>query len=96
MHMTLQYTPRRTTKPARFPNAIREYRIKARLTQKQVGQLVGRSRRAISKWECGRVLPRLPDVFRLAKTLGTLAEALYHGLYSPEANDDSTTNPQEA
>jgi len=94
--MTLQLTPRRSSRPARFPNAIREYRLRAGLTQKRLGELIGRSRRVISKWECGRIVPRLPDVFRLAKTLGTLAEALYHGLYSPERNDDSPTNSQEA
>ena len=94
--MTLQYTPRRTSQPARFPNAIREYRIKAGFSQKKLGELVGRSRRVISKWECGRIVPRLPDVFRLAKTLNTLAEALYAGMYCTYPREKSSTDQKES
>jgi transcriptional regulator with XRE-family HTH domain len=90
-----QHTPRFNTKRARFPNAIREYRLKAGLTQKKLGELIGRSRRAISNWECGVILPRVPDLFRLAKALATLAETLYAGLYCTYPRE-KTANPSEA
>lgn len=82
--MRPQLTPRRSRKPARFPNAIREYRLKAGLTQKALAQLIGRARSIISVWERGRRLPNLLDAFRLARALDTLAEGLYTKLYLPD------------
>lgn len=82
--MRPQLTPRRSRKPARFPNTIRDYRIKAGLTQKGLAALLGRARSIISAWERGRTLPNLANAFRLARALDTLAEGLYVGLYLPE------------
>ena len=93
--MPPQHTPRFTTKRVRFPNAIREYRLRAGLTQKKLGALIGRSRRAVSNWECGVILPRVPDLFRLAKALATLGETLYAGLYCTYPRE-KTTDAKEA
>ena len=80
--MPVQYTPRQPATPVRFPNRIREYRLKAGLSQKELGKLLGLGRSLISTWERGRTLPTLPNVFRLAKALDTLAESLYLALYT--------------
>ncbi len=79
--MTVQLTPRLSTKPARFPNRIREYRLKAGLSQEALGQLLGKTRKVISAWERGLRFPAGPVLLKLAKTLGTLVEALYQGIY---------------
>jgi len=78
--MSLQLTPRRSKAP-RFPNCFREFRIRSGLSQRALGRLIGAKRQHISDWECGQSIPTLPNVLKLAKALGTLAEALYHGMY---------------
>jgi transcriptional regulator with XRE-family HTH domain len=90
--MSLEYTPRRLKKPARFPNRIREYRLKAGITQRELGALLGLGRSVVSAWERGRILPTLPNVFRLAKALDTLAESLYLGLYMNASRAKITTD----
>lgn len=77
--MTVQHTLRRSTVPERFPNQIREYRIRAGLTQRKLGELVGHDRSVVSGWERGRTLPTVPNLLSLAKALATLVEALYRG-----------------
>jgi transcriptional regulator with XRE-family HTH domain len=79
--MSYQETPRRGTRPARFPNRIREYRVRAALSQRELGRLVGRSENTIMRWERGHRLPAVPDLFKLARALDTLGESLYIGLY---------------
>jgi transcriptional regulator with XRE-family HTH domain len=79
--MEVQYTFRRGKRRAKFPNKIREYRLKAGLSQRKLAELLGRGPNVISAWERGHVLPTAQNLFRLAKTLNTLAEALYQGLY---------------
>jgi DNA-binding XRE family transcriptional regulator len=92
VYMRPQITPRQCRKPARFPNAIREYRLKAGLTQKRLAELVGRARSIISIWERGRRLPNLPDTFRLARALDTLAEGLYTSLYLPNRRKEEPSD----
>lgn len=80
--MQYQQTPRAGIKLARFPNRIREYRLAAHLSQRALGAEVGRTRSAISRWERGYSLPSVPELFKLARSLSTLGESLYIGLYS--------------
>jgi len=91
----VEFTLRRTRSRAKYPNRIREYRLRAGLSQKRLGELLGKGRCLVSLWERGRRLPSLPNVFRLAKTLGTLSEALYAALYSPKPGDDSADAKEE-
>lgn len=90
----IQFTLRRLRGKARFPNCIREYRLRAGLSQAMLGKLIGKSRSAVSCWERGRKLPRLPDLFRLARALSTLAESLYAEFYFPKHDDDTNPDPQ--
>ncbi|MFH1679075.1 MAG: helix-turn-helix domain-containing protein [Candidatus Eisenbacteria bacterium] len=80
--MQVQYSKRLGSKPPRYPNRIREYRLKAGLSQQALGQLLCAGRGTISGWERGQKLPSLPNAFRLARALDTLAEAIYMPLYS--------------
>jgi len=85
--MSLQYTPRRSRLPSRFPNQIREYRIKAGLSQRQLADFLGHGRNAVSSWERGLTAPDVESLLHMAKALGTLAESLYSDLYSPHGEE---------
>lgn len=88
--MMVQHTPRAKARAGRFPNRIREYRLKSGVSQRELATRVGFSRSVIARWECGHTLPTLPNAFRLARALDTLAESLYVGMYT------GTTRPPVA
>lgn len=92
--MAVQYTPRLSRCVARFPNTIREYRLKAGLSQRKLAAMLGRSKDAVSSWERGVNLPSVPLLMRMAKILGTLAESLYRHFYETFHREDRT-NPSE-
>jgi transcriptional regulator with XRE-family HTH domain len=85
--MEVQHTPRVSRHVPRFPNTIREYRLKAGLSQRKLAGLLGRGRNAVSSWERGLTLPNVPRLMRMAKILGTLAEALYWQFYAAKPKD---------
>jgi transcriptional regulator with XRE-family HTH domain len=84
----IQYTRRRAGIPVKYPNSIREYRLRAGITQAKLGETIGKGRSLVSAWERGHSLPTLPNAFRLARALNTLAEALYAGFYFPKKPDE--------
>ena len=86
--MPLQSTPRFSNKPVRYPNRIREYRLRAGLSQRALGESVGKTRKVISAWERGLRFPAGLVLFKLAKALGTLVESLYLALYTAIRPDD--------
>jgi len=92
----IQYTRRLSSKRTRFPNAIRDYRIRAGLSQKHLAALVGHTRSMVSAWERGNTLPTLANALQLAGTLNTLTEALYKKLYRPQAPENMSTPAPEA
>jgi len=94
--MAIQYTQRGPRHAPRFPNRIREYRLKAGLSQRKLGEILGRGRNAISSWERGRTLPNVPRLLRMAKTLGTLAESLYMEFYSTLPKEGESHSPASA
>jgi transcriptional regulator with XRE-family HTH domain len=94
--MEVQHTPRASRHAARFPNTIREYRLKAGLSQRKLAALLGRSRDAVSSWERGLTLPSVPRLLKMAKILGTLAESLYQDFYATFPKDGETTNAASA
>jgi transcriptional regulator with XRE-family HTH domain len=87
--MSLQFTPRHSRKRPRFPNQIRAYRLRAGLTQRVLGESVGMAKNTISAWERGLTCPTTPPLLRLAKSLDTLAEALYPEFYVPRREDNA-------
>ena len=89
--MEVQHTPRPSRHAPRFPNRIREYRLKAGLSQRTLGALIGRGRNAVSSWERGLTRPDVTLGVRLAKKLATLVESLYMSFYSPSEDTDQTS-----
>ncbi len=89
----IQYTPRASVRPGRFPNTIRDYRLRSHLTQEGLGALVGHRRTVVSSWEHGHSLPSLKSAFGLARALDTLSEALYPELYRPTPSVAERGNP---
>jgi len=90
--MPIQHTPRASRHAPRFPNKIREYRLKAGLSQRKLAELLGRGRNAISSWERGLTLPNVPRLLKMAKILGTLAESLYAEFYSTFPKEGESAN----
>ena len=80
--MMIQQTRRLTQRSSRHPNQIRNYRIAAGLSQRELGVRIGRTRSVVSAWERGRYLPSVSNLFLLARALDTLVESLYWGLYT--------------
>ncbi|MBR0235205.1 MAG: helix-turn-helix transcriptional regulator [Clostridia bacterium] len=60
-----------------FGNYICELREKANLTQTQLGEKLGVSNKAVSKWENGAAYPSSDLMYDLAKVLDTSVEELY-------------------
>src|SRR5262249_11948532 len=90
--MQVQLTPRASRHAPRFPNSIREYRLKAGLSQRRLAAALGRGRNAVSSWERGLTLPSVPRLMRMAKVLGTLAESLYMKFYAPAEQEGEQAN----
>lgn len=65
------------------PNELATYRIRMRLSQEQVAQLIGHKRtNYISRLELGRYLPSLPLALKLAALYRVPVDFLYPRLYS--------------
>jgi len=94
--MPIQHTPRSSRRSPRFPNKIREYRLKAGLSQRILAETLGRGRNAVSSWERGLTLPSVPRLLRMAKLLNTLAEALYQDFYATLPKEEDSTSPVKA
>jgi transcriptional regulator with XRE-family HTH domain len=94
--MLVQHTPRVSRHIPRFPNKIREYRLKAGLSQRKLAALLGRGKDAVSSWERGLTLPNVPRLMRMAKILDTLAESLYTDFYVTFPQEKESTQPAKA
>lgn len=94
--MAVQFTPRRSQHTPRFPNTIRQYRVKAGLSQQQLAALLGICRSFVSLWERGLRLPSFPRIVRLARELGTAPQALYLDLYATFPKEGETVNAARA
>lgn len=92
--MRVQLTQRLSSKRPRFPNRIREYRLKSGLTQTALGRLVGKGRKIVSAWERGVRLPTVANALKLARALATLVEGLWEALYSRGKADESAKEPK--
>jgi len=91
--MPIQHTPRSSRHSPRFPNKIREYRLKAGLSQRKLAETLGRGRNAVSSWERGLTLPSVPRLLRMAKILNTLSEALYQDFYATLPKEGDIASP---
>ncbi len=66
-----------TTKKS-LGEAIKENRMRCRMTQEFVAESIGVSRQAVSKWESGTSDPSTSNLLALAKLFGISAEELLH------------------
>ena len=57
-------------------NLFSEYRRRAGLTQKQVGDYIGISSQAVSKWENGQTEPDIDTLYKLASLYNTTVDEL--------------------
>lgn len=71
-----------------FGKAIKEAREQKHMTQEQLAQQMYVTKRAVSKWECGRTTPDLEKAYQLLEILDIRAsfeEILYphsHEMYA--------------
>lgn len=79
--MPPQYSARFDREVTRAANTIRRYRLQLGLTQGDVARVIGIRPATLSQWERGVSCPSVENLLRLAKALGTLAEALYPQFY---------------
>lgn len=63
----------------RFGNYLTDLRTQRGLSQSELGEIVGVSNKAISKWENGEALPRLERLKKLADYFGVPVEELVAG-----------------
>lgn len=54
----------------RLHERIRIFRLRAGMTQRQLGGLIGRTEGAISRWEAGERSPRANELPAIARALG--------------------------
>ena len=59
-----------------YAERIRELRIRARLTQQQLGEQLGVSAVAVGKWERGQTQPDIRSLTRMADIFGTTIDDL--------------------
>lgn len=64
----------------KYPNTLREHRLKLKLTQKEAATKLNLSpsnQDRISKWENGEAKPRIDNLLKLCKMYTTEAKELY-------------------
>jgi transcriptional regulator with XRE-family HTH domain len=91
--MPPQYSSRLSRIPPKTANEIRRYRLQLGLTQRQVAKHFRISVSTFSSWERGMTCPSVPVVFRLAKYLNTLGEALYPDFYLVRGENEAKPQP---
>jgi transcriptional regulator with XRE-family HTH domain len=54
-----------------------ECRLEANLTQKEVGEIIGKSSNAVASWEQGLSLPDIETLYRLTKFYGKTLKFMF-------------------
>ncbi len=75
-------------------NLLSEYRKRANLTQKQVGDHIGISSQAVSKWETGQSEPDIDTLYKLAQLYGTTVDELV-GRAPQEEKEEATASSEK-
>ncbi len=63
----------------RFAERLRKFRIARGLSQLELGERLGVSNRAVSKWERGEAYPAVDTLGEIAKALGVIVDDLFAG-----------------
>ncbi len=77
-------------------NFICELRREKGWTQKELGDLLGVTNKAVSKWETGAALPRVEYLRDLAAVLGCTQEELFLGRRIPKDKTEPSEPPEES
>jgi DNA-binding XRE family transcriptional regulator len=75
--MAYEFSLRRSRRPAKYPNRIRECRIRRGWNQRELGSRIKVPRSTIAAWERGYVLPAVIAAIHLAEALDTSVQALF-------------------
>ncbi len=75
-----------------FGNFIYQLRTEKGLSQSQLGDMMGVSNKAVSKWEMGVSKPRPDMLIMLASFFGVTVEELLAGKRNEQAESQKTTN----
>ena len=73
------------------PNNLKEYRLKAGLTQKQVAETLKVFEERISHWEKGNNVPTIENLFKLSLLYKTKIENFYKSYIPNKANVESSS-----
>lgn len=60
-----------------FGNNLKIYRLEKKLTQKQLGELVGFSARTVSDWEANNTQPDINTIKKIVKILNITFDELF-------------------
>lgn len=77
-------------------NFIYELRTEKGWTQKELGDMLGVTNKAVSKWETGAALPRIECLRDLAVILGCTQEELFLGRRIPKDETEPAEAPEES
>ncbi|MBQ7060493.1 MAG: helix-turn-helix transcriptional regulator [Clostridia bacterium] len=77
-------------------NFIYELRTEKGWTQKELGDMLGVTNKAVSKWETGAALPRIECLRDLAVILGCTQEELFLGRRIPKDEMEPAEAPEES
>ena len=77
-------------------NFIYELRTEKGWTQKELGDMLGVTNKAVSKWETGAAMPRIEYLRDLAVILGCTQEELFLGRRIPKDETEPAEAPEES
>ena len=72
----------------RFGLRLKQLRREQKLTQEQLGEIIGVSRTCVSRWESGRVSTTLDTLAMIAKGLGVSLSDLFYGIDPAKENSE--------
>lgn len=75
--------------------ALREHRVKNKMTQEFVSETLGVSRQAVSKWENGTSDPSTSNLIALAKLYNISAEELLKSVSTPDEKTKGSTKTEK-
>lgn len=74
---------------------IAELRKSRGMTQEQLGERLGASRQAVSKWEAGKATPELDLIIKMGEVFGVTLDGLILGRTAPPEAEAAGGPPQE-
>ena len=67
-------------------NILTEYRVKARLRQKEAAERIGVQQATVSSWETGHKMPTAENLFKCAEVYGVSFDELFDSFMREKRN----------